>query len=281
MINVGLAGWGDHDDLYPQGTRAKDKLSLYASHFNTIECDSTFYAIPAESVVAKWIEAVPQEFGFVVKAYQGMTGHRNYKPHFNTAKEMFDAFLQMVLPIKDAGKLAAVLVQVPPWFDCSRLHVDILRRSREWLQDVPVALEFRHQSWFEGEMRERTLSFMKEEQWIHSVCDEPQVSEGSVPIVLEATDQEMTLVRFHGRNDAGWLKQDDKDWREVRYLYRYSEDELKEWVQRVRLLEQQSKQVVVVFNNNSGGDAAANAKQFMQLLGQNAAPMAPKQLSLF
>ncbi|MBR2567831.1 MAG: DUF72 domain-containing protein [Paenibacillus sp.] len=281
MIHIGLAGWGDHDDLYAEGTRSKDKLSRYAAHFQVVECDSTFYAIPSQSVVERWIETVPEPFGYVVKAYQGMTGHRTYKTYYESAKEMYQAFVEMVAPIQAAGKLSAVLMQVPPWFDCTRTHVDILRRAREWLQDLPVALEFRHQSWFRDEMREKTLEFMREEQWIHSVCDEPQVSEGSIPIVLESTDDEMTIVRFHGRNASGWVKQEDKDWREVRYLYQYSVAELSEWVDHVIWLEQHSKQVVVIFNNNSGGHAARNAKQFMELLGQHTAPLAPRQISLF
>ncbi|RCK12612.1 DUF72 domain-containing protein [Bacillus licheniformis] len=65
---------------------------------------------------------------------------------------------------------------------------------------------FRHRSWFMPQFYDKTLAFMEEQQWIHSICDEPQAGEGSIPTVLHATDSRKTLVRFHGRNKEGWLR---------------------------------------------------------------------------
>lgn len=149
------------------------------------------------------------------------------------------------------------------------------------MKDVPVALEFRHQSWFVPEMREKTLAFMKREQWIHSICDEPQAGEGSIPTVAVPTDEKLTLVRLHGRNVRGWNQSGNENWREVRYLYRYNEQELKEWAERLRILEQSVREIAVIFNNNSGGDAAANAKQLINLLDIDYQDLAPRQLDLF
>jgi uncharacterized protein YecE (DUF72 family) len=174
-----------------------------------------------------------------------------------------------------------VLLQYPPWFDCKKENVDKLRSARELLKDVPVALEFRHQSWFTEEMREKTLRFMREEGWIHSVCDEPQAGEGSVPTVLKATNGQATLVRFHGRNAEGWTRKEGRNWREVRYLYRYSREELTEWAGWLRQLERESETVYVVFNNNSGGDAASNAKELEELLGLASKELPPRQMELF
>ncbi len=131
----------------------------------------------------------------------------------------------------------------------------------------PESLEFRHQSWFSPAYRERTLAFMKEQGWIHSICDEPQSGEGSVPVVLEATDPAYTIVRMHGRNAAGWNQGGKPNWREVRYLYRYNREELEEWKRWLAELEEQTGRIGVIFNNNSGGDAAGNAKEMMSLLG--------------
>jgi len=126
------------------------------------------------------------------------------------------------------------------------------------------------------------LSFMEKEGWIHSVCDEPQVGEGSIPPVIQATHRDKTLVRFHGRNKQGWLHPaDHENWREVRYLYLYNEAELKEWKKNLDILHQQSKDVYVVFNNNSGGDAAANGQQMIDLLDITYSSLSPKQLDLF
>ena len=56
----------------------------------------------------------------------------------------------------------------------------------------------------------------------------------------------------------------DEAWRDVRYLYDYSDKELMELVNKVKVLEHKAKRIYVVFNNNSGGHAANNAKQYQQ-----------------
>ncbi|MFC4778230.1 DUF72 domain-containing protein [Paenibacillus sp. GCM10023252] len=282
MIHIGLAGWGDHTDLYAKGVSARDRLKIYSTYHSCVEVDSTFYAIQAEKVLARWAEEdTPPHFRFVIKAYQGMTGHLRGPNPFPSEEAMFEAFRASIAPVAAAGKLASVLFQYPPWFDCSKPHVDILREARERMQGLPVSLEFRHQSWFDGEMKDKTLAFMEQEGWIHSVCDEPQAGAGSIPIVLQATDKGQTIVRMHGRNAEHWNGGGGPNWREVRYLYNYSEQELSEWKDRLLTLEGMTKEIYVIFNNNSGGHAAANAARLMEMLGQETKPFAPKQLELF
>ncbi len=267
MIAIGLAGWGDHDSLYPNAATARNKLATYSGWFETVEVDSTFYAVQPERTVAKWVADTPDGFGFLVKAYQGMTGHARGPIPFDSTDAMFERFRASIEPMRAAGKLSAVLFQYPPWFACNRESVAELRAARARMEGIPCVLEFRHQSWFAGEMRERTLDFMEREGWMHSVCDEPQAGIGSIPIVEAATDTSLTVVRFHGRNVKGWNSGGQQNWREVRYLYRYSDDELAEWAERLWRLERLSETVLVVFNNNSGGDAADNAKCLMRMLG--------------
>jgi uncharacterized protein YecE (DUF72 family) len=122
---------------------------------------------------------------------------------------------------------------------------------------------------------------MKEEKWIHSICDEPQSGEGSVPTVLQTTNLEKVLIRFHGRNVHGWQKRTADNWREVRYLYRYNHQELQEWAVHIHTLAQECKHVYLLFNNNSGGDAADNAKEMINLLKMDYQGLAPRQLDLF
>lgn len=278
MIYIGLTGWGDHDSLY-EGTPASEKLMTYAGHFPIVELDSSFYAVQSERTMDKWVRETPDSFSFIVKAYQGMTGHITDFGPFENREEMFQAFIKSLAPL--GSKLAMVLCQFPPWFDCRKDNVLWVRYVREKLRDFPVALEFRHQSWFREDMRERTLAFMEQEDWIHSICDEPQAGTGSIPTVLHPTHAEKTLVRLHGRNVHGWNDTKDGKWREVRYLYRYNQAELEEWRQNVLELEKQCKDIYVVFNNNSGGDAADNARQFIDALGITYEGLAPRQLDLF
>lgn len=76
---------------------------------------------------------------------------------------------------------------------------------RKQLTDIPMSIEFRHQSWFDNQYKEQTLSFLTQHQIIHAVVDEPQVKEGSVPLVNRITS-EIAFVRYHGRNHYGWTK---------------------------------------------------------------------------
>lgn len=282
MIRIGLAGWGDHDDLYPARTPAKDKLAWYARYFNVVEVDSSFYAVLGEEVYRRWLAETPSDFTFIIKAYQGMTGHNRGKSPFGGPGDMFQAYLDSIRPVVEAGRLKAVMFQFPPWFDCTAEHVRQLRAIRKWMGNLPLALEFRHQSWFTPANRERTLEFMRQEGWIHIVCDEPQIGQGSVPTVLEPTDPELTIVRMHGRNAAGWSQASAPNWREIRTLYRYSLEELQEWVNMLdQLLSKGTQEICMIFNNNSGGDAASNALDMMGLLGQSPRELPPLQIDLF
>lgn len=280
-LSIGVTGWGDHDQLYPAGTKNQDKLAVYASHFPVVEIDSAFYAIQPKRNYEKWVKETPDGFTFVVKAFSKMTGHQREKMSSEEVREMFEAYIESIQPLLDSGKLRFVLFQFPPWFSVSKENVQKLRVIRELMGDIPLALEFRNQSWYSSKYREQTLSFMKKGNWIHGIVDEPQAGEGSAPTVLQATHSKDTLVRLHGRNVHGWNKNGREDWREVRFLYRYNDEELQEWKENVEYLLQQSEHVTVLFNNNSGGDAADNAKQFIDLCQIEYEQLNPRQMDLF
>lgn len=282
MINIGLTGWGDHDSLYEDLQRKTNKLATYASHFPIVELDATYYAIQPERNIRKWIKETPDRFKFIVKIHQALTLHADYHDFAETRQTLVDQFKMMLQPLKDENKLAMVLVQFPPWFDCTVQNITYIRYIRAQLVDFPVCVEFRHQSWFNESFKEETLSFLTQQNIIHAVCDEPQVGQGSVLMINRITN-ETAFVRYHGRNVHGWTKKDmtDDAWREVRYLYDYSEQELKTLIDKVKVLEHKAKDIYVVFNNNSGGHAAQNAKTYQRLLGIDYQGLAPKQLKLF
>ncbi|SEA63459.1 Uncharacterized conserved protein YecE, DUF72 family [Thalassobacillus cyri] len=282
-IKIGVTGWGDHDLLYDDRVASGDKLSAYASHFPVVEVDTAFYAIQPEKNYRKWLSQTPENFSFVIKAYQKLTGHDRDKLTIPEAKALMEEYRESIQPVVEAGKLNALLFQFPPWFDVRKAHIKKLKTIREWLSDLPLALEFRNQSWFDPKYKQQTLDFMKEEKWIHTIVDEPQAGENSVPTILEPTHPEKTLIRFHGRNVHGWNRngREGKDWRAVRFLYRYNEQELREWVEHLKKLQQQTKEITIFFNNNSGGDAAANAKQLIDMLDINYENLNPRQMDLF
>lgn len=283
MIQIGLTGWGDHPEVYAPSSSPKDKLVDYSAHFPIVELDASFYAVQPERNIRKWIEETPDSFQFIVKAYQGMTGHQRGEIPYADAGEMFEAFRLSIKPLQEVGKLAMVLVQFPPWFTCTRESVDEIRMIRRELQGIDIAIEFRHQSWYSEQYREKTLAFLRNIQAIHTVCDEPQAGNGSVPLVPAATRSDKALFRLHGRNLFGWQKTgaDDKAWRKVRYLYDYNDEELQGIEAAIHTLQQQSEEVFVIFNNNSGGHAAPNAKRLQKMLDIEYESLTPKQLDFF
>ncbi|WP_232696775.1 DUF72 domain-containing protein [Brevibacillus daliensis] len=280
-IEIGVCGWGDHDELYMHGVRSQDKLSVYASHFPIVELDSSFYAILPQKNYAKWVKDTPDAFRFIVKPHQAMTGHQRQIER-DERLTIFNQFSESISPLIEAGKLETLLFQFPPWFDCKRENVQYVKYCVEYFNAFTVSVEFRHQSWFEPAYYDKTLAFIKEIGAVHVICDEPQAGSGSVPIVPEVTHEKLSLVRFHGRNISGWRDAGGRaNWRDVRYLYHYSEEELQEWKPRLIQVSEQTEKVCVLFNNNSGGDAAGNAKRMMELLGVDPDGLNPRQLELF
>lgn len=281
-IRVGVTGWRDHHSLYEAGAVSNRKLEVYAGHFPIVELDSSFYAIPSENNITKWLNETPESFQFMAKAYQGMTGHQRGDIPYSSRGEMFQAFKDAFTPMQKAGKLGLVLCQFPPWFDCKKEHVDYLKVVREELREFDTALEFRNRTWYSGKFQEKTLRYMESDRWIHSICDEPQVGERSVPFVPVTTVGHKAYIRFHGRNKAAWTAPvKGEEWREVRYLYDYSLAELKKAAVEISKISKNVKETFVVFNNNSGGHAAGNALAFIKELGVVYDGLAPKQLNLF
>lgn len=282
MIKIGLTGWGDHDSLYEDLSNKKDKLKAYAAHFPLVELDATYYAIQPQRNIEKWIRETPNNFKFVVKIHQALTGHAEVTDFAEDKLTLFNLFKDSMAPLKASGKLAMILVQFPPWFNLQPQNINYLRYVREQLKDFDVCIEFRNRTWFKEGVKEYTLEFLTEMKFIHSVCDEPQCGEESIPLINRIT-HDVAFVRYHGRNVNGWTKKDmtDQEWRDVRYLYDYNEAELKELADKVKILEHKAKDVYVVFNNNSGGHAAQNAKTYQKLLDIEYEGLAPKQLKLF
>jgi len=281
MIRIGLTGWGDHPSLYSGVTASKDKLFDYAGHFLTVEVDTSFYAIPSVDNVRKWCELTPDSFRFVIKAYQGMTGHLRGEIPFESKNDMFNAFIECANEFKRHGKLAMVLAQFPPWFDCQSKNVQYLLYIRQQLKEFNVAIEFRNRTWYADKLVQQTMDFLKEHQFIHTICDEPQAGIGSVPFYPEVTANR-ALVRIHGRNIHGWRNTGNmENWRKVRFLYDYNKEELQQLGQHIQALQPKVQELFVLFNNNSGLHAAKNAKELQELLAIRDVGLAPKQLNMF
>ncbi|MBE3589250.1 MAG: DUF72 domain-containing protein [Firmicutes bacterium] len=265
-ILVGTCAWTDHENFYPEGLPPARRISYYAQHFPLVEVDSTFYHMPAERNFALWVERTPPAFRFDVKAYRAMTKHerREERGADLPLDQVFERFVSALRPVRESGRLRAVLLQFPPWFVCREAHFDYLLYCRRMLDGLTAAVEFRHRSWFREENRARTLRFLEAHGFVHMIADEPQVGDGCVPLVPAVTHPDLAIVRLHGRNAETWYLKGGTSGE--RFRYRYSPQELEEWARTAERLASQAREVHVLFNNNYGDYAVTNARELKALL---------------
>lgn len=177
--------------------------------------------------------------------------------------ELWDRFERALLPLDSSGKLGVVLFQFPPWFYPGNEQRGYILSCKERLPQYRIAVEFRHNSWVNEKNIERTLNFLRDNNLPYVCVDEPQGFKSSVPPVAEATP-DIGLIRFHGRNSETWEKKGISATERFNYLY--SEEEIKEWVPRMRELASKTRQLHVLFNNCHQDKAIVNARQMRLML---------------
>ena len=249
MLYLGTSGFSYSDwvgNFYPRGMPRREWLSYYAREFNSLELNSTFYALPKLSVLEAMVAKTGEGFLFSVKANQEMTHQRQRD------NRVFAAFVHRLQPFIDAGKLGCVLAQFPYSFGFSRQNFDYLAFFRERLGDLPVVIEFRNSQWMKPEifdwLRDRNLGFC--------CVDEPQLSK-LLPPLAEVTSS-IGYVRFHGRNAAKWWQHEHAY---ERYDYTYSAEELKEWLPRISKLNSLAEKTYIFANNHWRGQAIGTIRQ--------------------
>jgi len=298
-IRVGICAWADQaliesGRFYPRKSMTADaRLRYYAGVFDTVEVNSSYYAIPDIRNTLRWVERTPADFVFHVKAYSLLTGHHpkagsvpaelqallprspgrtrrgeldasNFPPE--ALDRAFHLFRTAVQPIADAGKLGYVLFQLAPWvhFDTERLEYLASLSAR--LPGWSLAVEFRHRSWLPDHIDE-TLRALSAARLAHVIVDAP--AGHGVPRVATATAP-TAVFRLHGRNPDGWLRQLRREDPAVRekYDYLYSEAELRGLLPEIEGVSAETEEVFISFNNNNRDYPVQNALMMKQLLGQ-------------
>ena len=273
-IRVGTASWTDHEPFYPseydKTAMKSQRISYYARYFSLAEVDSTFYHLQPARNFELWSERTPDDFAFDVKAYGEMTWHQREDDGapITPSADTFAKFSEMVRPMREAGKLRAILFQFPPWFTFAPERLDYLGTVRELLPDDTLAVEFRHRSWVEGDHAQETRATLEDHQLAYCAVDEPQVGSGSVPPVVLLTNPRFSMVRFHGRNRKMWYGKNLKSSRD-RFDYLYTREELTPWADRIQRIADAltGSEVHVVTNNNASNYSIANAFDLQELLG--------------
>ncbi len=227
--------------LYPERLAKRRWLEAYASAFDTVEVNSTFYRLARREAVAGWVEQTPAGFLFAVKASRYLT----HVKRLIDIRDGIERFYEPLEPLREAGRLGPVLWQLPENFhrDDQRLHgwLDLIDTVPPNLHTI----EFRHQSWFAPEvfdaLRARGVAL--------TIGDHPQR-----PFQTFDATADWRFIRFHygSRGRAG----------------NYSATEIETWGRRIAQWRRR-EQVFAYFNNDWRGFAPANAKALLARLGND------------
>lgn len=280
---MGCAIWAYREwvgDLYPPGSRSADFLRLYGQRFTTVEGNTTFYSIPDEATVARWVRDTPDTFRFCLKLPRTITHNGALTPHLSEAI----AFIQHMQPLGD--RLGPVFAQLPPSYGPDQLE-DLRHFLAGWCYDkARLAVEVRHPQWFVEPDTHRLNDLLH--NWgvgrvlldtrpIYDCPDDPQLaSERRKPRVplhpILTTD--FTLIRYISHPD--WA---------------LNTAFIQTWATQLHTWLDQGKEIFWFVHCPVEARSPANARQIQQQLEQQGVPVPPlrwnaiapatTQLSLF
>ncbi|MDR3279645.1 MAG: DUF72 domain-containing protein [Synergistaceae bacterium] len=295
-VRIGICSWTDRTLLqsgfYPASANTPaGRLAYYASCFDTVEIDSSYYSLPSVQNAFRWVAGTPNHFAFGVKSFALFTFHRakfsslpawlksELGARMNDAPvrreelsheqrvRLFGEFLKPIEILHSSGRLAYLLFQFPPSWSFSPENVAYIKRLREISGPIPLALEVRNNTWFERGVRDKFLGALADQNIAYAAVDEP-VSKWTVPDEWPVTAEWGTVVRFHGRNRRGWS--DPHASVHERFDYEYDSSELEDWVGKAKKLSGdfgERQKILLMFNNCVSDKAVRGAALMAEMLG--------------
>lgn len=217
---------------FPPEFHDKSRLEIYASLFNSIEINSSFYKVPMASTIEKWAALVPENFKFTFKLWRNIT--HNKELAFNPSD--IERFMEVIGNAGDKG--GCLLIQFPPSISIAnaeqleKLLIGIKESDPEHKWNVVV--EFRNKSWYHDDV------YGMVDQYNCGIVLHDMPASG-ISFLDCAVD--FIYLRFHG--PAGG------------YRGSYADDFLYEYAQYIREWRNDGKEVYIYFNNTMG-DAVKN-----------------------
>lgn len=238
-IRIGCSGWNYaswRETFYPPGCPASRWLEHYATVFDTVEVNTTFYRLARRSAVDRWVQQTPPGFVFAVKASRYLT-------HIKRLTELgqgVERLYEPLQPLIDAGRLGPMLWQLPPNF---KRDDERLKAALDALPPGRHTFEFRHPTWF----CEPVYDLLRERGVALCIADRPEIAD----FQAHELTADFTFVRFHygHRGRRG----------------NYSDSELDEWAQRIARWAR-SVDVYAYFNNDWEVFAPRNALTLRRLI---------------
>ena len=226
--------------LYPIPFENASRLTYYASFFNTIEINSSFYKIPQSSTVTKWADSVSENFKFTFKLWKEITHSKG----LNFNKGDVAAFFKSINSVKE--KKGCLLIQFPPSLD--RINIFQLNKLLSCIAEIDttngwkIAVEFRNVSWYHKTVYD-LLNLYKAAVVIHDI------PKSATPLIHHNAD--FIYIRFHGPTGN--------------YRDSYAEDFLNEYATYINEWMKEGRTIYVYFNNTMG-NAFNNLKTLNSLL---------------
>ncbi len=255
-ILVGTASWSDPgfvERWYPPKLPAGERLPWYAQHFDMVEVNSTFYAVPERRMVERWNQATPDDFVFNVKLHRLLSRHaatlKSLPPAVQRSAAadakgkveltpklehaLLDQIEAAIEPLRAAKKFGAFLLQLSPAFSPRKHELAELDELLARLAPLGVVVELRNRNWTEGEQLDATLDFFRRHQTALALVDAPNEAHFTImPSELnEVTNPRRAYLRLHGRNAEAYLR--GKTVAE-RFYYDYSDEEIAEVAERAQ-----------------------------------------------
>ncbi len=254
-VFIGTSGYSYKDwigPFYPDGTRESGFLEYYAERFGYVELNFSYYAIPAPNLTGNMVKKTRDGFLFGIKAHKSIT--HDIDPSELDAS--IDRFKKGIEPLAAAGRLGAVLFQFPYSFhytDDNRRHLD---KVLGLFDGYPDAVEFRNSEW----LRDSVYDGLVERKVAIVNVDEPDL-----PKLLPASGKvtaPLAYLRFHGRNKKDWWTGNNV----TRYDYLYTDEELAEWLPRIKKMIEAARILIIAFNNHYKAQAVKNATALKGML---------------
>ena len=265
-IRIGTQGW-NYDawvgPFYPGRTRPADFLTVYARAFDTVEVDSTFYAIPAAKTVRGWAQRTPDDFLFALKLPQEITHERRLRDADDVAAEFFDRAREL------GHKLGPILIQLGPDFGPNELPA-VAQFLPKLPRDIRFAIEFRQRGW----IHDGVLALLAEHDVALTLSDGRWIQRKQMMALASRPTADFLYVRWMGVDQA------IVDYSRIQ-LDRTRE--LEAWVGVLWPYAEQGREVFGYVNNHFAGHSPASARELQRFLGQQIAEPETlgEQMSLF
>ncbi len=242
QFTIGCAKWNKQDlkDFYPKGI--KDELRYYASQFNSIELNATFYKLYEAEQYQKWYHKTPKDFKFYPKINQDISHY--YQLHHN-CYPLNQKFIESIQPLQN--KLGMVFLQMHHDFSPTQIH-NLKDYIKKWPSNIPLAIELRHSNWFHQAHTANKLYSTYQQYNITNIITD---TAGRRDLLHMALTTPTPFIRFVGANHAS------------------DYDRLDQWIEKINIWYQKGiKSLSFFIHQNTEIESVKLASYFIENLNK-------------